>query len=1032
MATTTLTPTFQLATVSSIPTLHAFDARTSTWQSYRDRISFYFQANRIHTDQDKKALFLWSVGDTTYHLLESLIFPRSLTGEDTRFTDLIKLLDAHYDATKNIMTSTYDFYSCYQKSGQTFAEWKAELCEKLRHCGFTTSALKDKPQDRALRDMYVIGIKSQKLRQALLKEQDPDLETTEKIIQLAERLEEDVRHFGNPINHADYTVAKLHNHQPKRHKQQHTPSFVKNEYKPCETCGSTNHLRSKCRYREFTCNFCKKTGHLEKVCRQKKKEQSSTKHISTIYKLDCPNQIKQSINHSSTISLKVNGYDVTFELDTGTFNTIISMEDWYKLGSPTIRPSKLKLKCYSGNILKIKGECNVKVQYENQNYNLSMIIIHGASPPLLGLQWINIMQLDLNCIIYGQNSVQHSIHKIYTSSKLQTTLQKYKNVLNKELGHCTKVQAHIQLKSDAIPKFFKPRPIPFAYLDGVKEEIQRNVEAGIIERIDTSPWAAPIVPVKKPNGKIRLCGDFKVTINPQILIDQHPIPSIEELLARLNNGQKFTKLDLSDAYLQVELDEQSKNLVIINTPLGLFRYNRMPFGISNAPAIFQRIIDQVIAGIPNCVAYLDDILLTGANEEEHLQTLEMVLLRLSEFGLNCNPDKCLFFQDQVTYLGFIIDKNGKRPDPQRVEAIKNMPAPKNVKELEAFIGKVNYYGKFISKFSDKCKLLNHLRKKNTPWKWSQECQQAFDNLLQEIANTTTLAHFDAQLPIILATDASNYGIGAVIMHRYPDGSERPIAHASKTLTAAERNYSQIEKEALSIIYGVKKFHQYLAGRSFELNTDHQPLLAIFNPTKGIPVTTANRLQRWAIYLMGYNYTIRYKPTRSHANADALSRLPVGYDNSFIDNDADQIKYIQTQLIEQWPLKPTEIAPATSNDDTLKSVRHFTLTKWPSSFSRSKNPELIPYFNNRHSLSVINDCILKDTQVIIPQQLHTRVLHMLHRAHLGTIKMKQLARAHCWWPKMDKDILDITKSCTICAQFRGGIFTLLFIYFTKVK
>ena len=249
----TTTSTSQPPTVSSIPALHAFDSRTTTWQSYRDRISFYFQANRIYTDEDKKALFLWSIDDTTYNLLKSLVSPQSLTGDGTRFVDLVKLLDAHYDATKNIMTLTYDFYSCYQKSGQTFAEWKAELCEKLCHCGFATSALKDKPQDRVLRDMYVIGIKSQNIRQALLKEQDPDLETTGKIIQLAERLEEDVRHFGNTTTSAGNTVAKLHHNQQKRHKQHNI--FAKNEYRPCETCGSTKHPRSKCKYREFNCNF---------------------------------------------------------------------------------------------------------------------------------------------------------------------------------------------------------------------------------------------------------------------------------------------------------------------------------------------------------------------------------------------------------------------------------------------------------------------------------------------------------------------------------------------------------------------------------------------------------------------------------------------------------------------------------------------------------------------------------------------------------------------------------------------------------
>ncbi|CAF4914829.1 unnamed protein product, partial [Rotaria socialis] len=341
MAKSMASSTFQAPMISSIPALHAFDSQTSAWESYRDRINFYFKANRIDTDDDKKALFLWSVGDTTYNLLESLISPRSLTDDDTKFADLIKLLDIHYEDTKNIMTSTYDFYSCYQKT-----------------------------------------------------EQDPDLATTEKIIQLAERLQEDVRHFGSPVHHTDFTVAKLHNHQSKPYKQQHN-SYKKESCQSCGTCGSNNHLRSQCKYREFICNFCKRSGHLEK-------------------------KSKQSTEYSPTILLKVNGNDFKFELDTGTFNTIIS-------------------------------ECHVHIQYKDKHYDLPLIVINGSNSPLLGIQWIKMMLLNLNDIVHGQNPAQSYVHKIHNAAALNTTLQKYKQLLNKELDHCTKVQAYIQLKLDAIP-----------------------------------------------------------------------------------------------------------------------------------------------------------------------------------------------------------------------------------------------------------------------------------------------------------------------------------------------------------------------------------------------------------------------------------------------------------------------------------------------------------------------------------------------------------------------------------------------------
>lgn len=240
----------------------------------------------------------------------------------------------------------------------------------------------------------------------------------------------------------------------------------------------------------------------------------------------------------------------------------------------------------------------------------------------------------------------------------------------------------------------------------------------------------------------------------------------------LNSGEKFTKLNLSDAYLQVELDEESKELVVVNTSMVLHRYNRMPFGIAYAPAILQPIMDQVVARISSCVAYLDDILISDINEEEHFKILEMTLSKLQRFGVRHYMDKCAFFQEQVSYLRYIISKPGKQPDPKWVEAIKNLPTPEDVKLDQGFIGKINYYGKFIPNFADLCAPLNRLRKKYEKWNSTRYSQQAFGTLEQQLCEATTLVHLEPKFSIIVATDASNYGIEAVIVPRYPNDCVR--------------------------------------------------------------------------------------------------------------------------------------------------------------------------------------------------------------------------------------------------------------------
>jgi len=274
------------------------------------------------------------------------------------------------------------------------------------------------------------------------------------------------------------------------------------------------------------------------------------------------------------------------------------------------------------------------------------------------------------------------------------------------------------------------------------------------------------------------------------------------------------------------------------------------------------------------MCYVDDILITGATEKEHLQNLEAVLRRLKHEGIILKKSKCSFLQTSVEYLGHCIDGEGLHTTDKKMKAVQQAPRPSNPQQLQSFLGLVQYYGKFVPNLATLLNPLHSLLHKNVKWCWTEKCEKAFKEAKEALSSATVLAHYDPQLPLRLAADASSYGLGAVISHVFSDGSERPIAYASRSLTTSEKSYSQLEKEALSLVFGVRKFHQFLYGRKFTLYTDHKPLTSILGPKKGIPSLAAARLQRWALLLSAYNYQIEYKSTRDHGNADGLSRLPL--------------------------------------------------------------------------------------------------------------------------------------------------------------
>ena len=352
---------------------------------------------------------------------------------------------------------------------------------------------------------------------------------------------------------------------------------------------------------------------------------------------------------------------------------------------------------------------------------------------------------------------------------------------------------------------------------------------------------------------------------------------------------------------------------------------------------------------------------------------------LERFRLHLKQSKCESMRESMEYLGYKIDAQGVHTLPSKVQAIAHAPPPQDPQQLRSFLSLVNYYGKFIPNLATIVNPLNKLLHKDDPWKWDAACQAAFSSAQEALNSFPVLIHYDHTLPVSLATDASAYGVGAVISHTLPDGTECPIAFTSCALSASEVNYAQIEKEALSVVLGVKWFHTYLYGRGFTLLTDHKPLHH-FGTKEGAPTLAAACLQRWAVLFSAYCYDIRYKSTREHANADCLSRLPLHLNTK--EEDTPEASIFQIGQLKSMPVMHRQIQQATERDPVLSKVLMYTRQCWPSVV-----PEKVkPYSNRRKELTLEGNCVLWGMRVVVPDSLQGRVLDELHRTHAGMSQM----------------------------------------------
>ena len=1028
----------------SVGRIAHYDANLEDFDQYCARVDLYFKANEITGDKLVPA-FLTLVGPKVYTLAKNLLSPKDPA--TCKLNEIKEALKSHYKPKVILIYERYKFHSRAQKPNESVADFVAALKELAHTCQFGTTL------NETLRDRFVTGLSNAKTQHSLLTEADLTFARAVEIATAREVAQKDVQAMGNNSN----AVYKVKSHtQSNATNKSSTPIYQKSNAKskgysknnsafansspkaskastpknPCSGCGR-NHWKSDCPFKEAVCYSCNRKGHLKSMCGNSKPNRPNAKHsgsvnFSNVGLNSTPSSpiARSDYDHVFHVSAKMpskpivtkvclNDREVPMELDTGTAATIIPKDSYEKLWPdlstrPSLHHSMVNLNVYGGSSLTVLGEITVNARLSNSSHSckVGVVVVQEQGPCLLGRD----LSRELKVITTDTLN--------FVASSAEKLKAEFPDLFSDGLG-CYQGKLFSIVVDPSVPaKFCKARTVPYALRNKVDKEITRLQEEGIISPISSSPWAAPVVPVQKGDGTMRLCGDYKLTVNKAASMDTYPIPTIHDLFSNLAGGVIFSKLDMSQAYAQLCLDDVSKQYTVINTHRGLFQYNRLSFGISSAPGIFQRAMEELLHDIENVSVYLDDILVKGSTREEHDKTLRLVLSKLQSAGLKLKLDKCHIGVPSVTYLGYKLDKEGIHPTEEKVKAISEAPAPTNITQLRAYLGLLNFYRRFLPKAATLLEPLNRLLKANTPWSWGVEQDSAFKKSKEILLNSEALVHFDPKLPLVVVADSSSYGIGGVLCHLIDD-VERPICFVSRTLTTTERNYSQLEKEALAMVFALGKFHYYLWGQpNFTVITDHKPLLGIFSPTKIIPPMASGRIQRWSLLLQSYNFTLRHRSGALLGTADALSRLPLPNSSNAVDNTPIPADWhMLVNFLDSSPITSEHIRKETSADPIMSKVFKFCELGWPN--VPTGDPNLTSYVRRKNELSLQNGCILWGSRVVIPPKLRNKIMSELHSSHAGSSRMKELARSYVWWPNLDKDLEELCNSCPDCLSTRAN-------------
>ena len=771
----------------------------------------------------------------------------------------------------------------------------------------------------------------------------------------------------------------------------------------CNRCGNESHTGdNKCPASGVECHYRHKCGHFSKVCRKRNQVHEVQNH--TAGKQENNSDLNDddmflgslevdSINNNNrnkvftTVEVTAKPYHkkttpIVCKIDTGAETNVISKTEFDKIiTSPSdkaLGPPQI-LTAYGGQKIECMGTCQLFIHHKDVIKEVTFTVTNVQGTAMLGCKTSEELGfVTINC----------SIENTPPLTK-ETLLSSYPDRFE-GLGTFKDMKPyHIMLDPAAEPVIHPPRSVPVHLKDLYRKELDDMLNLGVITPVDRpTDWVNSIVLSEKKNDKgevtkLRVCLDPR-DLNKWAKREHYRSKTVDEVVTKLNGAKFFTIVDAKKGYWHVPLDEESSYLTTFSTPFGRYRFKRLPFGLVVSQDVFQKQLDTAFEGLDSVTGIADDTFVYGSSEVEHDRNLTKLMERAQQKVVVFNEDKVQFKCKKVSFFGHTWTPQGIKPDNKKVSAIIDMKPPEDTKSLQSFLGLVNYLTRYSGRLATLSAPLRDLTKK-------------------EVSSLGVLRYFDPHAETVIETDASLKGLGAVQLQ---DG--KPVCYASKALTETEQRYSNIEREALGVIWGLERFHYFIYGKSCTIHTDHKPLEMIFK--KKLSNCSA-RLQRFVLRALKHDVTVKYVKGAEVPIADALSRVspqPAPPEGEFPQLDIHQI----TKNLPASPIKLQQIRNETANDPTLSKLREVIHEGWPAT-SEKCHKALHTYWNFREELTIEDGLILKQERIVMPTTLRRGTLNTIHHGHLGQEKCLLQARSAVFWPGITKDVTNLVQNCATC-------------------